>query len=89
MYVMQIAQFWLVENELMSHRKVDATVPFVIKGNLDAYGTVEGAGSGLCFLKLQLGSRLLTCPQNMLPHFWHCAFQVKWLTLVRFCAEVL
>lgn len=78
-HVPQIAHSQLVGNELMIHRRVDATVPFIIKSNLDAYGTVEGAGPNLSFLKLQLGSRLSTCPQSMLPHYWQCTFQVHLL----------
>lgn len=61
----------------MIQKQVDSTVPFIIKSDLDAYGTVEGAGPGLCFLKLQLGSDLLTCSQSMLPHYWSYAFQVQ------------
>ena len=75
----QIARSQLVGNELMIHRRVDATMPFIIKSDLDAYGTVEGAGPNLSFLKLQLGSRLSTCPHSMLPHYWQCTFQVHLL----------
>ena len=78
-HVPQIAHFQLVANELMIHRRVDAKVPFIIKSDLDAHGTVEGAGPHLSFLKLQLGNRLSTCPQSMLPHYWQCTFQVHLL----------
>ena len=78
-HVPQIAHSQLVRNELMIHVMVDARVPFIIKSDLDAYGTVEGAGPNLSFLKLQLGSRLSSCPQSMLPNYWQCAFQVHLL----------
>lgn len=75
---LQIAHHKLVENELMIHSKVDATVPFIVKSNLDVFGSVEGAGVGWGFLKLQpLGRILQAVTLNMLPHFWSCAFQVQ------------
>jgi len=75
---LQIAHHELVQNEVMIHNKVDATVPFIVKSDLDVFGFVEGAGAGWGFLKSQhLGSRLQTFPLNMLPHFWSCALQVQ------------
>ena len=62
----------------MIHKKVDATVPYIVKCHLDVFGSVEGAGAGWGFLKLQhLGCSLQAVPLNKLPHFWSCAFQVQ------------
>ena len=75
---MQIAHHKLVENELMIHHMVDETVPCVIKSDLDMFGSVEGAGVGWSFLKLQhIGSSLQADPLTMLPHYWSCAQQVQ------------
>ena len=75
---LQIAQHKLVENELMIHHMVDETVPYVIKSDLNVFGSVEGAGVGWSFLKLQhIGSGLQAVPLTMLPHYWSCAQQVQ------------
>ena len=75
---LQIAHHKLVENELMIHHMVDETVPCVIKSDLDMFGSVEGAGVGWSFLKLQhIGSSLQAVPLTMLPHYWSCAQQVQ------------
>ena len=66
----------------MIHRLVDATVPSIIKSDLHAHGRVEGAGSGLRFLKLQLGTELRTCPEGMLHQHWRCALEVL---MCKFC----
>lgn len=75
---LQIAHHKLVENELMIHHIVDATVPYVLKSDLDVFGSVEGAGLGWSFLKLQhIGSSFQAVPLTMLPHYWSCAQQVQ------------
>ena len=75
---LQIAHHKLVVNELMIHHMVDETVPYVIKSDLDMFGSVEGAGLGWSFLKLQhIGSSLQAVPLTMLPHYWSCAQQVQ------------
>ena len=63
----------------MIHHTVDATVPYVVKSDLDIFGCVEGAGVGWSFLKLQhIGSSLQAVPlTTMLPHYWSCARQVQ------------
>ncbi|KAL0023902.1 hypothetical protein WJX79_009041 [Trebouxia sp. C0005] len=33
----------LIQNELMIHNQVDATVPFIVKSHLGVFGSVEGA----------------------------------------------
>ncbi|KAA6421293.1 MAG: hypothetical protein FRX49_08779 [Trebouxia sp. A1-2] len=72
----QIAHHKLVENELMIHHIVDATVPYVLKSDLDVFGSVEGAGLGWSFLKLQhIGNSFQAVPLTMLPHYWSCAQQ--------------
>ncbi len=77
-YELQIALHKLVENKLMIHRKLDATVPYVVKSDLDVFGSVEGVGVGWSFLKMhQLGSSLQAVPWRMLPHYWSCAHQVQ------------
>ncbi len=54
----------------MIHKKVDATVHFILKCHLDGFGSVEGAGAGWGFLKLQHhGRSLRSVPLNKLPHF--------------------
>ena len=61
----------------MIHHMVDATVPYVVKSDLDMFGSVEGAGVGWSFLKLQhIGSSLQAVSLTMLPHYWSCAQQV-------------
>jgi len=73
----QVTHEKLIQNEVMIHNKVDATVPFILKCHLDVFGSVEGAGAGWGFLKLQhRGRSLRSVPLNQLPHFWSCAFQV-------------
>ncbi len=75
---LQIAHHKLVENELMIHHMVDETMPCVVKSDLDVFGSVEGAGVGWSFLKLQhIGSSLQADPLTMLPHYWSCAQQVQ------------
>ena len=72
----------------MIHNKVDATVPIVVKSGLDVLGSVEGAGPGWGFLKLQhLGSSLQAVPLNLLPRFWSCAFQVQHVPLTHVCKQ--
>ncbi|DBA81243.1 TPA: hypothetical protein ACH3X2_007055 [Trebouxia sp. C0005] len=67
----------LIQNELMIHNQVDATVPFIVKSHLGVFGSVEGAGAGWGFLKLQhLGCSLQAVSLNKLPRFWSCAVQV-------------
>ncbi|KAA6428919.1 MAG: hypothetical protein FRX49_01029 [Trebouxia sp. A1-2] len=66
----------LIQNELMIHNQVDATVPFIVKSHLGVFGSVEGAGAGWGFLKLQhLGCSLQAVSLNKLPRFWSCAVQ--------------
>ena len=43
---LQIAHHKLVEHELMIHNKVDATVPFIVKSDLDVFGSVEEVLAG-------------------------------------------
>ncbi len=77
-YELQIAHHKLVENKLMIHRKIHATVPYVVKSDLDVFGSVEGVGVGWSFLKMhQFGSSLQAVPWRMLPHYWSCAHQVQ------------
>ena len=65
---MQIAHQQLVNNELMLHSLVDATVPYIVKSEPDMYGSVEGAGHGWAFFKLQpLGKSLSSFPAHRLP----------------------
>lgn len=73
---LQIAHHKLVENEIMIHNLVDAKVHFIVKSHPEVHGTVEGAGHGLSFLKLQLGSKVSSIPVTLLHHYWSCAFQV-------------
>lgn len=64
----------------MIHHMVDKTVPYVVKSDLDVFGSVEGAGVGWGFLKLQhIGSILQAVPLTMLPHYCGCAQQVQQL----------
>ena len=73
----------------MIHHKVDATVPYVVKRDLDVFGSVEGAGVGWSFLKLQhIGSSLQAVPLKMLSHYWSCAHQVQWHQCI-VCMHVL
>lgn len=75
---MQIAHQQLVNNELTIHSLVDATVPYIVKSEPGVYGSVEGAGDGWAFLKLQrLGRNLSSFPAHRLPQYWSCAFQVR------------
>ncbi|KAL0022351.1 hypothetical protein WJX77_002939 [Trebouxia sp. C0004] len=74
--VYKIAHQKLVENEIMIHQTVHATVPYIVKSDLDMLGFVEGAGAGSTFLKLQhLGRSLEAVPLKMLSHYWSCAHQ--------------
>ncbi|DBA90635.1 TPA: hypothetical protein ACH3X1_003861 [Trebouxia sp. C0004] len=60
----------------MIHQTVHATVPYIVKSDLDMLGFVEGAGAGSTFLKLQhLGRSLEAVPLKMLSHYWSCAHQ--------------
>ena len=60
----------------MIHHTVDETVPYVIKSDLDIFGSVQGAGLGWSYLKLRhIGSSLQAVPLTMLPHYWSCAQQ--------------
>lgn len=75
---MQIAHQQLVNNELTIHSLVDTTVPYIVKSEPGVYGSVEGAGGGWAFLKLQrLGRNLSSFPAHRLPQYWSCAFQVR------------
>lgn len=67
-----------MNNEVMIHNRVDAKVSYIVKSEPGMYGSVEGAGGGWAFLKLQrLGRNLASFPVHRLPHFWSCAFQVQ------------
>ena len=75
---LQIAHRELIENELMIHNMVDERVSFIVKSDLEVFGTVEGAGVDWHFLKLlHLGSSLPAIPPSKLPGFWSNAFQVQ------------
>ncbi len=75
---LQIAHHELVTNELMIHSLIDHRVSFIVKSDLEVFGSVEGAGVGWRFLKLQhLGNRLPAITPSTLPGFWSNAFQVQ------------
>ena len=79
-FELQSGHHKLVENEPIIHHMVDKTVPYVVKSDLDVFGSVEGAGVGWGFLKLQhIGSILQAVPLTMLPHYCSCAQQVQQL----------
>lgn len=62
----------------MIHNLVDDRVSFIVKSDLEVFGSVEGAGVGWCFLKLwHLGKRLPAITPSTLPGFWSNAFQVQ------------
>ena len=62
----------------MIHNMVDERVSFIVKSDLEVFGSVEGAGVGWRFLKLHLGSGLPAITPRQLPGFWSNAFQVQY-----------